>query len=122
MQKPLEICLRHLDPRLLATLEPVLQARAARLERFVTDIVGCRVVLEQPQRGHHSHNPYRVRLRVTVPPHRRLVVAHRPPDPRATLLEVVEGAFDAMERQLDGFAERRRLDVKNHTRARPVVH
>jgi hypothetical protein len=116
MHKPLEFCLRHLDPGYAAQLEPIIRKRVARLARYLDDIIGCRVVVDRPQLGHHSHNPYRVRLSVTVPPQTRLVVAHRPLDPDASALDVVQAAFDKLERQLDAFADQRRLDVKEHTR------
>jgi hypothetical protein len=120
MQKPLELTFRHLDPGHLAQLEPMLQRRVDRLERLVSDIIGCRVVVERPQRGHHSHNPYRVRIRVTVAPSTRLVVTHQPLDPASSAHEVAQQAFDAMERQLAEFIERRRDEVKLHTRVSPV--
>lgn len=120
MRKPLELYLRHLEEGHYAPLEVLIAERAHKLERFVSDIIGCRVVVERPQRGHRSHNPVRVRIRVTVPPNTRLVVAHHPLDPNASPLDIVQAAFDAMERQLDEFAARRRNDMKEHTRARTV--
>lgn len=120
MQKPLELTCRHLDPGHVTQLEPALHERVERLLRHLPDIIGCRVVVERPQPRHRSHNAVRVRIRVTVAPSTRLVVTHQPLDVEATAFDVVQAAFDAMERQVAEVAAIRRGDVKSHTRAASV--
>lgn len=116
MRKPFELSTRGLEVGYRAKLRPVIVKRLARLEHLLEGIIGCRVVVERPQHGHRSHNPFSVKLSLMVPPSAHLVVSHVQPDPDASAVEVLQAAFDKMERQLADFAERRRNDVKEHTR------
>lgn len=116
MRRPLEVCFRHLDDENQNALEALIQERAARLDRFGTGVIGCHVTVDRPQHAHKSHNPCRVLIRLTVPPQKQLVVTHQPVDVFGTVAEVVHGAFDVLERQLDEYADVRRGHVKAHTR------
>jgi ribosome-associated translation inhibitor RaiA len=115
MRKPLEVCLRHLDDEDHEKVEQTIRERAGRLGRFADDIVGCQVTVDRPQRSQTSHNPYRVLIRLTVPPNQQLVVSLQPVDLHGSSAEVVHEAFDTMERQLDACSDRRRRSVKGHS-------
>jgi hypothetical protein len=100
MQVPMEISYHGVV--VPAALERRLRREAARLDRFADGIVSCRVAVEQPSRRRRSGRPYRVRLSVTLPPNKDLVVSRTGSDDRAPdpLLGAVRGTFQAMERKL----------------------
>jgi cold shock CspA family protein len=74
------------------------------------------VAIEQPHQHQRTHNPYRVRIEVTMPPGKDLVVTKEPRDSDRfdNVSTVIRKAFDAIERQMKDAAERRRGDVKSH--------
>lgn len=93
-----------------------MRRRAGKLERYCDHITSCRVAIERPHRAEASGNPYRVRIDLTVPPGHEVVVRKGPGDSGSLddLLTVVNGAFEAAERQLKSLVERQRGDVKTH--------
>jgi ribosome-associated translation inhibitor RaiA len=97
-----------------AQLEQKIRQRAAKLERFSSDIQNCQVWLEAPEGHHRNGRLYRVRVRLTLPGE-EIVVEEQPPveDPHAA----IRGSFDAARRQLEDFVRRRRGQVKSHPRA-----
>jgi ribosome-associated translation inhibitor RaiA len=97
-----------------AELERKIRQRAAKLERFSTDILNCQVWLEAPEGHHRKGRLYRVRIRLTVPGE-EILVEEQPPheDPHAA----IRSSFDAARRQLEDFVRRRRGQVKTHRRA-----
>ena len=95
----------------------MIQERSERLDRFGTGVIGCHVTVDKPQHAQRSHNPYRVLIRLTVPPNKELIVAHQPMDLHGSVTEVVHDAFDVLERRLDEYADVRRGNVKTHARA-----
>ena len=105
MQIPLEISTRMID--LTPPIESELRRRASKLERFYDRITSCRIAVERPGQHHREGGPYRVRLDITVPGD-ELVVAKEAED----LSLAVREAFQAAERQVEGFRDRRRHDVK----------
>jgi len=106
MQVPLEISTRWID--LSPPLEAELRKRAGRLERYSDRITSCRIAVERPTGNHHQEGgPYRVRVDVTVPGSE--LVADKSDE---ELYAAVRGAFEAAERQVDDWSERRRGFVK----------
>jgi len=105
MQVPLEISTRLIQ--LSPALEADLHKRASRLERYYDRITSCRIALERPSNHHHEGGPYRVRLDITVPG-AELVAAKEAED----LNTAIRDAFQAAERQVEDFSERRRGYVK----------
>ncbi len=107
MQVPLEISTR--DINLSAPLEAELRKRAGRLERHSDRITSCRIAVERPTGNHHHEGgPFRVRVDVTVPGSE--LVADKQ---GAELFGAVREAFDAAERQVESWSQRRRGDVKS---------
>jgi ribosomal subunit interface protein len=106
MQVPLEISTRWID--LSAPLEAELRKRAGRLERHSDRITSCRIAVERPTGHHHQEGgPFRVRVDITVPGSE--LVADKSEE---ELFVAVREAFDAAERQVETWSQRRRGDVK----------
>ena len=111
MQLPLQITFRNMRPS--EAVEAKIRERAEKLNRYYDRIMSCRVVVEPQHKHHHRGNLYRVRIDVTVPDGE--LVANREPDEHHSYVDVyvaVRDAFDAMCRQLENYARRRRGDVK----------
>jgi ribosomal subunit interface protein len=113
MQLQPEITYRDLGPSL--AIETKINERLERLERHYGSIMGCRVMIEAQHRHHHKGKLYHVRVDLTVPGY-ELVVSRDPKDKQTheDLYVAIRDAFDAMERQLESFAQRRRHEVKSH--------
>lgn len=114
-------------------LEEGIRTRAAWLETFYPDIVGCKVLLEVPHR-HREHGQHvRIRIELSLPGE-DVIVSHEP-TLHASLKDVedqahhkdddieavhkyalaaVHEAFDAARRRLQDGARRQRADVKTH--------
>jgi len=113
MEIPLELSFRGVEKT--PDLEQLVDREVGKLQR-IASFTSCRVAIEQPHQHHRSHNPYRVRIEVTMPPGKDLVVIKNPRDSDSgdNVSTVIRKAFDAMERQLKDAAEKRRGDVKSH--------
>ena len=123
MEPPiLQVSFRDVPSGSQPELEERVRQRAEKLERFCDHIMSCRVAVERPHRSEASGNPYRVRIDLTVPPGHELVVRKEPGDNDggSDLLTVVNGAFEAAERQLKALVEKQRGDVKRHDEPVPV--
>ena len=106
MQVPLEISTRWID--LSPPLEAELRKRAGRLERHSDRITSCRIAVERPTGNHHQEGgPYRVRVDIMVPGSE--LVADKSDE---ELYAAVRQAFDAAERQVETWSQRKRGDVK----------
>jgi cold shock CspA family protein len=122
-------------------LEHEIRRRVARLRTYHPSIRACRVQLRQSDRHHKLGSRFEVRLDLSVPERRHLLVSHVPsvrmtarregkghlrktdevrPDRRYALVAVRE-AFDVARRRLQDIARRQRGDVKRHA-ATPRGH
>lgn len=131
MIRPVQVTFRNMKPR--ESLAAEARARAAWLETFYPDIVGCRVLLEIPHRHRERGRHVRVRIELSLPGE-DVVVSHERTR-HGGLKDVQEGAhhkddevegvhkyalvavheaFDAARRQLQDLARRQRADVKAH--------
>lgn len=121
MQLPLEVSFRGL-PR-SEDIETLIRREADKLHRFCDNLISCRVAVEQPNQRQRSGNPFRIRIEVTLPPGKRLVVTRNPraPDPHDKLPTLIRRAFDAMERRLKEATEKRRGDVKSREEPTALV-
>ncbi|MFC7396199.1 HPF/RaiA family ribosome-associated protein [Chelatococcus sp. GCM10030263] len=114
MQTPLQITFK--DTETSESLESLIRERVDRLERFHSNIVSCRVVVEVPHRSPGSgKTPLSISVEVEVPG--RTLVAKRGDemkemkDDRAA---IVNRAFEAIRRQLDDDDQIKRRQVKVH--------
>jgi cold shock CspA family protein len=121
MQRPIEITFRNTPPA--PEIERVIRREAGKLERFHRGVVGCRVAIERPQRFQRQGNLFRVRIYVTGPTRRPVVVTREPldSDMHDDLRTIVLGAFRAARRQLQALAERQRGDGKPIREPRALV-
>jgi ribosome-associated translation inhibitor RaiA len=129
MTRPLQVTFRNMA--VAPSLEEEVRARAAWLETFYTQIVGCRVLIEFPHRHQTRGRPIHIRVELSVPGEDIVVnqettrhftfgdalseVAHKAlaghPDHRDVVV-AIHDAFDAARRRLEDFARRQRADVK----------
>ena len=118
----LQVSLRDVPPPRLAEIEERVRLRAEKLERYCDHIMSCRVAIERPHRAEASGNPYRVRIDLTVPPGHEVVVRKEAGDNdlQSDLITVVNGAFEAAERQLKTLVEKQRGEVKTHEEPLPA--
>jgi ribosome-associated translation inhibitor RaiA/cold shock CspA family protein len=110
MERPLEIAFHNLQPS--EAVEAEIRRRVAKLEKLYHRLTGCRVSVEALHNQHQTGNIYEVHIVLSVPG-RDLAVSREPhkakqryanPDVYVSVRE----AFEAAERQLGQFKERRR--------------
>jgi len=107
MQDQLQMTFRGMTPS--PAIELLVRERAERLQRVVSHIQRCHVVVDQPHRHQHKGSAFCVRLDITTADDE--VVVTRAPDGHCghePLQSAIRGAFDAAARQLETRTERRR--------------
>jgi ribosomal subunit interface protein len=119
MTVPLQITFKDMEPS--PALEARIREKAARLERFESDIMRCRVTVEAPHRHHHKGRLYRLRVEVVVPRGDIVVTRegsqnHAHEDPYVA----VRDAFDAVVRQLEDHVRELGGQTKHHEA--PLMH
>lgn len=110
MKQPLHITFHGMEPS--AAVEEAARAKAAHLERFASDIMGCRVAVDLLQKHKHQGRPFGVRIDLTLPGHELVVDRVQNEDIYVALRE----AFDNMKRQLEEVVQVRRGEEKQHPR------
>jgi hypothetical protein len=115
MQMPLEIAFHNLDP--IPWAEGEIRGRVARLEGLFGRLIGCRVRVDQRAQNSNGTIPPVVRIEISVPGHKDIVVAHEPDhlqrkyqDP--DLLDAIHDAFRIAERRLVDWKERVQGETK----------
>ena len=113
MQIPLEIAFVDMDSS--PAVEARVRERAERLERHFDGITSCHVYVAAPHRHHRKGKLFEVRVEVRVPG-AELAITGKPGDVNAheDVYVAVRDAFDAMERQLEGWKQKVRGKVKTH--------
>jgi cold shock CspA family protein/ribosome-associated translation inhibitor RaiA len=111
MLTPMQITFRHMDSS--AELEARIQEKAAKLEEFGGELMGCRVVVEPMGKHHHQGNLYDVRIDLTVPGEEVVVTQEGSQHPEyKDVLIAIRDAFDSARRQLEDYVRRHRGSVK----------
>jgi ribosomal subunit interface protein len=113
MNVPLQISFKNLDRS--PAVEAKVRGRVGELERFFGRIVSCRVVVEAASRRPRQGGLYHVRVDLKVPG--KMIVVNQGPSQHQAHEDVyvaVRDCFDAVRRQLEDHARRRRGDVKRH--------
>jgi cold shock CspA family protein/ribosome-associated translation inhibitor RaiA len=127
---PLQITFRNMESS--EVVKGWIQEEANKLDEFHGKIIGCRVVVELPNRRRKAGNLYHVSVDLTVPggevvvkrqanlrvlpgrveskPTKRLEVQV----PHKDLRQAINDAFGAMQRRLQDFSHLRRREVKTH--------
>lgn len=110
MQVPMEIAFHNIDKSEWA--ENVIRDHVAELERIYERLITCRVRVEKRANNSRNSIPPVVRIEMSVPGHKDIVVAHEPdhlqrkfqqPDLRTAIKE----AFRIAERRLAAFKDQR---------------
>jgi cold shock CspA family protein/ribosome-associated translation inhibitor RaiA len=134
MVLPLQITFRNMEPS--GSVEREIREEVAKLEAFYSRIMGCRVMVEVPERHRRAGNLYHIRIDMTVP--RGELVIEREPElhgeaqdideekatkhlevdvPHKDVLLAVRDAFRKATRRLQDYARRQRGDTKLHAPA-----
>ena len=100
MRVPPEIAYRGVNKT--PALETLIAERIEKLEQFYTQISSCHLAIEKVHDHPNSGSPYRVRIDITVPEDREIVVDKSPDQgiQYASLEAVIRDAIEAANRQL----------------------
>ena len=100
MQQPLEIVFEDFEPS--DAISAKLREETQKLEQFNSRITSARVVIAQPHQHHQRGNSYQVRIHLTVPGAKDIVVNHDPGDhnTHTDAYITIRDAFRAARRQL----------------------
>lgn len=109
MKLPLDLRFIGMAPS--PALEDAVKAKVAQIERTGSDLVGCRVTIEQEHKHQHQGRPFAVRIDLTVPGQELAI--NRVQDEDAYI--ALRDAFDAARRRLDDVARIRRGEVKQRS-------
>ena len=114
MQIPLQITFRDMEPS--EAVEARIREKVAKLDHFYDHVMGCRIMVESPHGHHHQGRLYHVRIDVTVPDGELLVTHehHHKDHAHEDVYVAIRDSFDAMKRQLEDYARKRRGKVKTH--------
>ena len=131
MKTAVTITYRGLSPR--KWIEEDILGHAAKLDTYYRHITSCRAVVSIPHQHHDSGNRFSVRVEILVPDEE--IVVSRDANLHAAIQDlaenewvkafdiegmrkdlrvVVRDAFDAARRQLQDYARRHRMAVKQH--------
>ncbi len=113
MQTPLEIIFRGMERS--EFLEKDIREKAQKLEKFFSNIISCRVVVEMLQKRHHQGNLFHVTIDLVLPG--KVIVVnkeHRNDPAHEDAYVAVRDAFDAARRQLQTYHEKLKRNVKAH--------
>ena len=97
-------------------LEALVAEKIAKLEQFYTEISSCHLSIEKVHDHPESGSPYRVRIDITVPEDREVVV-DKSPDKGVQyqpLEVIIRDAFDIANRQLKELNEQQHDHMKTH--------
>lgn len=106
MQMPLEVTFEGTKP--LADARAAIDREVDRLEKHNQSIIGCRVAVIAPSSKHRHGAGFQIHIRLTIPPHKTIVVNHSSSlaDARQEHVEVaVKDAFASARRQVDDLAQ-----------------
>jgi ribosome-associated translation inhibitor RaiA len=133
MKLPVQITFRNMESS--DAIEAVIRKRVEKLETYYDQIMGCRVLIEVPNRHHLKGRHRHIRIDLTVP-NAEIVVNHEPnlhakqkqieAEAHSKSVEVqseykdinvaIREAFEVAKRQLQNYARRRRLEIKQHSK------
>lgn len=115
MAIPIELSFRNLEHS--DFVENKVRKRCVKLEAICNEITYCHVVLSSPHKHQHKGNHYEVHLEVRVPGAEIAVTRNTgASSAHEDLYVAIRDAFTAIERKITRWKEKRRLDVKEHSR------
>lgn len=110
MKQPLQIVFHGMERS--DAVEDAVRRKCEHLDRFASDLMACRVVVDLEQQHKHQGRPFGVRVGVTMPG--RELVVNRVENEDVYI--ALRDAFDDMKRQLEDLVRQRRGDQKQHPR------
>ncbi|MEJ8837297.1 HPF/RaiA family ribosome-associated protein [Ramlibacter sp. AN1133] len=108
MKLPLDLRFIGMAPS--QALEDAVKGKVAQLDRLGSDVIACRVTIEQEHKHAQQGRPFAVRIDVTLPGQQ--VAVNRVQDEDAYV--ALRDAFDAARRQVEETVRIRRGEVKQH--------
>jgi putative sigma-54 modulation protein len=115
MTIPLELSFRNFDRS--EFIENQVKVRVKRLELLSDEITSCHVVASAPHKHKTKGNHYEVHVEIRVPGAELAVTQNKgESEAHEDFHVVLRDAFDALERRLTEWKEKRRNDVKAHSR------
>jgi len=115
MAIPVEISYRHLEKS--DFIHEKVMLRLKQLETISGEINRAHIVLSSPHHSKHQGNHYEVHIELYVPGTELIVTQNTgTSDAHEDFYVALRDAFDAMERQLKRWKEKRRMDIKAHSR------
>jgi ribosomal subunit interface protein len=113
VKTPVQITYRHLTPSEFLT--GVITEEVAKLEEFSESIEDCRVIVDEPNQN-HRRKQFRVEIIARVAG-AELVAGRDPSEVEdGNAYQLVHDSFKAIRRQLIEHTQRRRHEVKGHSR------
>jgi ribosome-associated translation inhibitor RaiA len=106
---PVDVVFRNLQRS--EAIEARIRAKADELAVFDPRLQQCRAVVELPHRHQKHGDRFLVRLTLSVPGSRDVIIEH---GPGSDVYQVVHDAFAVAERRLTASAQKRRREVKTH--------
>lgn len=113
MELPLEITFRNLESS--EAMDTLIRGEAEGLDRLYSEIMRCRVTVEEPHKHQNKGKLYRVKIALTVPG--KELVVNKGSDEHHEHEDVyvaISDAFNAIGKQLKEHTSRLRSDVKTH--------
>ncbi len=98
-------------------IENHIRLKAQKLTLYAPKINSCRVVVEVPQKHKRQGKIFSVHIDVTVPG-KELAVSHQE---NQDIYVAIRDAFNAIERQLEKYAQKRSGHVKTHNNPRQLA-
>lgn len=114
MSNPLELTFRGMGKS--DFIEEAVRSRYQKLSRLGCDITHCHVIVDCPHQHQQKGRQYEVHIELHVPG-AQLTVSHKASKKgvQEVLYPVIADAFDAMERQLNTWNDKRHQEVKAHS-------
>ena len=114
MRVPPEIAYRGIQKT--PALEALIAEKIDKLEKFYRQISSCHLVVEKVHDHPEHGSPYRVRIDITVPEDREIVVDKSPDKGKQNqpLEALIRDAFDVANRQLKEMNEQQHNHKKTH--------
>lgn len=114
MRVPPEIAYRGINKT--PALEALIAEKIDKLEKFYRQISSCHLVVEKVHDHPEHGSPYRVRIDITVPEDREIVVDKSPDKGKQNqpLEALIRDAFDVANRQLKEMNEQQHNHKKTH--------
>lgn len=107
---PVSVKITSRDFKIPQWLDDEIREKAAKLERYYSDIIDCEIAIEAPVGHHRKGGPYNVRIDMQVKG-AELVVSNKPGE---DLQAAVRAAFDAARRQLEDHSRQLQRQTKRH--------